>query len=227
PKPKPKPKKVEPVEVVEEEIMVEVAVEIEPEPKEKPKPKPKPKERERIKLPGGEMQVVEDLINNIDPDDLDNTPVFQFGKNRKTKNSSYDFSDKVRAVLIMRAFSFDNNGKLVPNILGVERLTGINSKTLKAWWSQRAEIIGSSTSVVSEIQNIVLYELSLVLLKATTLIKNRLDYNGDKEKTENLIRIVDKVVNKLAIIGGMPTQRKRVDHHHHLPVQALPPADAD
>lgn len=224
----------EPESVEEEPIEVEVTIE-EPEPEpevilegtpKKPvKKKPKVASRNTDKLPKKEIQIIKQVLDQLDENELPLSTVV-FGSGRSSKHAGYSFDDKFTAISLMKAFADDKNGVMVPNFSRMSSLLNVNTETLSSWWTQRADVISSSQGVVSEMKTVVTYELSWLLIEAISELRKRMSEKAGKMKEESLIKIIDRVVNKLSILGGDPTQRKKVDHYFHRPVQAIAPDDA-
>ena len=216
--PKPKPK--------EEEIIVEVTVH--PEIIKKPivvKPKEIIRELVPAILPKSQIDITDEIIEEIDKDGLPLSTVV-FGKERKNKYGKYSYAEKFTAVSMMLAFAHDKDGVLVPNFELMERRMSIHNTTLKRWWADRANIISDSKDIVGGLKTIVSHDLAWLILEATIQLRYRMKDRENPISDENLIKIIDRGTNKISILDGDPTRKKRVDVFHHLPVKAIPPDTA-
>jgi hypothetical protein len=192
---------------------------------ERKRPDPIPKKQLPAIVKDADIKTLKQVIDQMPVDELQlaSSP---FGASRKNGHGAYSFDDKFLAVSLMRAFCEDREGKLVPNFTRLSALLDVSKITLASWWSQRADIIAGSKGFVSEMKPIITYQLSWMVMNTASIIMERLKTNPDKEKTENLIRIMDKMINKISILNGEPGARKRVDVHHYLPVTAIAPDTA-
>jgi len=176
--------------------------------------------------PDKEMKELMELMEEFDEHELPLSTAL-FPTHRKT-NQGYSFSEKMRAVSILRGTARDLNGKLIPYFNMVERWTGITAKTLHIWWANRETIIANSQGVVSEIETLAKYEISMMMLETINELRNRLaEMKDQKVSFQELTNLFDKSVNKLMIMTGKPQQPRRIDHFHHLPVNTIAPDTAD
>lgn len=229
PEPVPEEKPVE----IEVEVIIEPEVIKEPPPIVKKKKIIKPKVRKKpevkaqvpVAVPKSQIKSIKKALDELDVKEL---PLVDsvFGASRKSKSSGYSFDDKFTAISLMKAFAEDREGKLAPNFTRLGQLLGVQRATLSTWWSQREDIVAGSKGYVAEMKNMVIYDLSCMVAETASILRGRLRDNPDKIKDENLIRILDKMINKISILSGDPTQRQRTDHYHHLPVKAIAPDSA-
>jgi len=220
---------IKPIEVIPDEIEVTVEVEmLNPEPKPiikkrvVAKKKPITKKELPVIVRNADIKTLSEVVNQMDVEELQlaGSP---FGSSRTNNAGPYSFDDKFMAVSLMRAFAEDKEGKLIPNFTRLAALLGVAKDTLSSWWAQRESIISGSQGAVAEMKAIVTHQLTWMIMETASIVLKRLRNNPDKEKTENLIRIMDKMTNKITILNGEPGTRKRTDVYHHLPVKAIPP----
>ena len=176
------------------------------------------------KLPEPEEAIYEEIKAVLKPEKsvyLDLKPLY----NTREKGDRYTLDQKAEAIVHLQAHLdiSENTLELEPDFSLVGEYLGINTGTLRQWWSNKQTIIDTASKLVDQLTQVsVLKNMSLMNKAQEALVKK--DFNEVSVKDLVILLKTLTVVNRVNLDGGV----KHVQHSHkHSIVRLVPPNTED